>query len=306
MKLQRVGSGPVLTPRAEVAWEKNAVLNTAAIEVNGVTHLFYRAVAHNPGDPNRSVIGHAWSEDGIHFDRAAEPVLWSATCPEDAQGVEDPRITLLDGLYYLTYTAYDGSRTLSSLAVSTDLVHWERRGTLLPFEPFGSNKNSALFPEKIGGRYCLLHRPMGGATGTYEPNQVYGCYSDDVKTFDSHRVLLPARRGQIDWEYTKNGIGGSPHRVDEGWLLVYHAVDAKMVYRLGLALLDADDPFRILKQTDEPILQPEVGWEIEGDVNNVVFTCGSILRGTELSVYYGGADTVIGLARGDVSEFLRG
>ncbi|HBF82247.1 MAG TPA: glycosidase [Streptomyces sp.] len=304
MQLERVTDQPVLRPRPDVPWEKDAVLNAAVCEADGLVHLFYRAVAHKPGDPNRSAIGHAWSADGVHFERADEPILAPGTCPEEAQGVEDPRITYLEGTWHLTYTGYDGARTVARRATSPDLQTWTRQGTVLPWEPFGNEKNTALFPARIGGRYALLHRPMGGAGTVYEPHSVWLGYSDDLQTWTDHQLILPARRGQVAWEYAKNGIGGPPHRVDEGWLLVYHAVDAKMVYRLGLALLDADDPSRILRQTDEPILAPEVGWEVEGDVNNVVFTCGSLLRGTELSVYYGGADTVIGLARGDVSGFL--
>jgi predicted GH43/DUF377 family glycosyl hydrolase len=109
----------------------------------------------------------------------------------------------------------------------------------------------------------------------------------------------------VDWEYLKVGLGAPPFRTDAGWLMVYHAVDKANVYRLGLVLLDIDDPTKVLKQTDEPILQPETEWELKGDVNNVVFTCGAVLLGTELWVYYGAADKTIGLAKGDVREFLK-
>jgi len=128
--------------------------------------------------------------------------------------------------------------------------------------------------------------------------------SPDLRTWRGHRRLLRARRGEVAWEHQKIGLDAPPIRVPEGWLMLYHAVDANMIYRLGLVLLDGENPTRVLKRTDEPILQPEAEWEVEGDVKNVVFTCGAVLLGDDLWVYYGGADTVIGLAKGNVREFL--
>jgi predicted GH43/DUF377 family glycosyl hydrolase len=302
MKLKRVGNEPILTPRKNVPWEKDAVLNAAAIHAEGKFHLFYRAVAHNPGDPNRSCIGHAWSTDGVHFERADEPILRPGECPEETQGVEDPRITKLGDTYHLVYTSYNLKQIQISRATSKDLVHWMRHGIMFGCDQMGNNKNGGLFPEKIDGRYALIHRPMDRG----EPHEMWLSMSDDLVTWKHHRRLLRARRGEVDWEYTKIGIGAPPHKTDSGWLMVYHAVDRKFVYRLGLVLLDLKDPTKVLKRTNEPILEPAADWEVKGDVGNVVFTCGTILLGNELWVYYGGADTVIGLAKGDVREFLKG
>jgi len=303
MKLVRIVDRPVLEPRPHIAWEKDAVLNAAACHDGRLFHVFYRAVAHNPGDPNRSCIGHAWSSDGIHFEQADEPILWSNTCPEEARGVEDPRITFLEGQYHLLYTAYSGSHTQVARATSTDLHNWTRHGVMFGHELFGNNKNATLFPEKIDGRYALIHRPMGYRDWNDEEClDMWLSFSDDLKHWDGHRPILRCRHGEVDWEHRKIGLGGTPMKTDKGWLTVYHAVDGNSIYRLGLALLDLERPTKVIWRTDEPILQPEADWELAGDVNNVVFTCGHVLLDKTLWVYYGGADTVIGVATGDVSE----
>ena len=308
MQLQRVGTTPILTPRTTVPWEKDAVLNAAAIYANGQFHLFYRAVAHNPGDRNRSCIGYAWSEDGVHFHRLDEPVLAAGEVAEESKGVEDPRITRIDDTYHLVYTAWDGKIAQIARATSRDLRHWQRQGIMFGYDIMGHNKNAALFPEKINGEYALIHRPLGfGAfndAGEDKPLDMWISSSPDLRHWHGHEILLQSRRDRVPFEYRKIGIGGAPMKTDAGWLLVYHAVDQQRVYRLALVLLDYADPRRVLRRSDLPILEPEAGWEIEGDVTNVVFTCGTILRDNTLWVYYGGADTVIGLAQGDVSDFL--
>ena len=292
LRLERVGSRPILEPRKDVPWEKSAVLNAAAIHDGGRFHLLYRAVAHNPGDPNRSSIGYAVSDDGVHFERLDQPVLVSNVVPEEAQGVEDPRVTKLGDTFFMVYTAYDGKRTQIALATSADLIHWERHGVVLSDAHFGNNKDAALFPEKIGGRYCMMHRP--------EPD-IFVAFSDDLHHWTDHaKIMGPA----FDWEATKIGAGGVPIKTEKGWLIVYHSVDRRMWYRLGIALLDLEDPTKVIARQPEWILQPEADWELVGDVNHVVFTCGLVLLGRELWVYYGSADTVIGLAKGNIDDFL--
>jgi len=306
LKLKRVGKGPILEPRPDVPWEKSAVLNAAAIHDGKLFHLFYRAVAHNPGASNRSCIGHAWSRDGVHFERADEPILRNNTRPDNRIGVEDPRIVKLGNRYYLTYVCWGGKETNVAVAVSPDLKRWRDKGIIFRHSQFGDNKNATLFPEKIDGQYALIHRPMGFHWGRdTEPLDMWLSLSPDLKNWTSHRRLLRARRGEIPWEYNKIGLGAPPFKTDKGWLMVYHGVDRKSVYRIGLVLLDYKDPSLVLKRTEEPILEPEADWEISGDVNNVVFTCGAVLLGTQLWVYYGGADTRLGLAKGDVKSFLR-
>jgi beta-1,2-mannobiose phosphorylase / 1,2-beta-oligomannan phosphorylase len=306
MTLTRHEENPVLAPCADHQWEKDAVLNSAVVHEDGTFHLFYRGVAHYPGDHNRSCIGHAWSSDGVHFERRDTPVLRSGEVPGEDKGCEDPRVTRINGAYHMLYTAWDEKESKIAMAVSADMRDWERRGVVLPFKEFGHNKNAALFSEKIRGKYLLLHRPMGhGEFVDRPPDTPLGImvsYSDDMSRWTDHRALMQPRPGR--WDERKIGIAGPPIRTEKGWLLIYHGVDSKWTYRLGVALLDLEDPTKILKRQDEPILEPETQWEQVGDVPNVVFSCGGALIGDELWVYYGGADTVIGLARGSVREFL--
>jgi predicted GH43/DUF377 family glycosyl hydrolase len=292
LRLKRVGDGTILEPRKDVPWEKDTVFNTAAIYDNGKFHLLYRAVAHNPGDRNRSWIGYASSEDGIHFDRLDEPVLSPNEVPEEAQGVEDPRVTKIGDTYYMLYTAYDLRRTQVAMASSRDLIHWKRHGIIISNELFGNNKDAALFPEKIRGRYCMMHRP--------DPD-IYLAFSDDLHNWTDHVCIMEP---EFDWEATKIGGGAQPIKTERGWLIIYHGVDKDMWYRLGIALLDLEDPTKVIKRQPEWILQPEANWELKGDVANVVFSCGAVLMDRELWVYYGAADTVIGLAKGNIDDFL--
>jgi predicted GH43/DUF377 family glycosyl hydrolase len=292
MRLKRAGDGPILTPQADVPWEKDTVFNTAAIHDGGRFHLLYRAVAHNPGDPNRSSIGYAVSDDGIHFDRLDHPVLTSGVVPDEAQGVEDPRVIKFEDTFYMCYTAYDGQRCQIALATSLDLLHWERQGVILDDKVFGWNKDASLFPRKFGGRWCLMHRPAP---------DVYVSFGHDLHHWTEHHCVM---KPMFDWESTKIGGGAQPILTDAGWLLVYHGVDKAHTYRLGLALLDLDDPTKVIKRYPEPVLSPELPWELKGDVSNVCFTCGAVLLGDELWVYYGCADSVIGLAKGSFAEFL--
>jgi len=326
VKLQRVSSQPILIPRQHIPWESDAICNAAAVLADGKVHLFYRAISHpgwskQGGGTYDSCIGYAVSDDGIHFERLDEPVFKNNDVRDGHKidDPEDPRITVLEGRYYMTYCNWDGRWCQTCLASSDDLENWTNHGVVVPCERFGMNKNAALFPEKIGGRYAMLHRPE--PMECFDPTKQFDWYrwtrdvnipggirlsfSDDLKTwsYEPECVLLP-RAGS--WDCTKVGMAGPPIKTENGWLIVYHATDEDQTYRLGLALLDLANPFRVLKRCDEPILEPELEWERVGDIPNVVFSCGHFLIGAELWVYYGGADRVIGLARGNVCEFICG
>ena len=328
IKLQRLSTDPILRPRPDLQWERGAVFNAGVIEKDGCIHMFYRAVDHEPGGKHgqckiyRTSVGYAVSADGLNFKRADTPLIPYGLLG-DRHAAEDCRIVELDGLYYLTYCLNNRNTGCPSpgYSVSPDLRHWEHRGELVPFAEFGFNKNATLFPERIGGRYALFHRPEASAfrhlplkqfswrtwsrCDDMAEDQRPGLtlsYSHDLRHWEDTRVILRPREG--NWDNHKVGPGAPPMRTPAGWLNVYHAVDALHVYRLGLALHDLRDPSIVLKRQDSCILEPELDWEIEGDVPNVVFTCGALLRGTELTVYYAGADTCIGIARADVAAFL--
>jgi predicted GH43/DUF377 family glycosyl hydrolase len=179
--------------------------------------------------------------------------------------------------------------TRASIAKSHNLIDWQRVCVALPDE---DNKDHALFSDRVDGRYCMFHRR--------EPD-IWLAYSDDLVHWTDHRRVFGPRPG---WESLKVGISGPPLRVEQGWLLVYHGVDDEKVYRQGVALLDADDPTRVLSRPAEFVLEPREPWEHVGDVPHVVFSCATLQVGEELWIYYGGADRSIGQARAPMGEVL--
>ncbi len=277
MLLKRSMLNPILSPNPLQAWEALNVFNAAAIYHNGLFHLFYRA----QGSDYISRIGYAVSQDGFHWSRLDKPVF-SPQTDWEVRGVEDPRITLLEDRLYMTYTAWSPSGIRAALAVSDNLIAWERLGILLPDE---DNKDVALFPARFAGRYCLVHRR--------EPD-IWLAYSSDLKSWQDHQQIMRPIPG--GWEHKKIGLAGTPTRLAEGWLMIYHAVDANNIYRLGAALLDGQDPGKVIARCPQPILEPAEMWEIKGDVPNVVFSCGHIIKDERLYVYYGGADRLMGVA----------
>jgi beta-1,2-mannobiose phosphorylase / 1,2-beta-oligomannan phosphorylase len=283
--LNRFAGNPILKPNSLNAWEALNTFNAGVIFHNNLFHMVYRA----QGLDYISYIGYAVSADGYNWARLDKPVFSPGTDYE-TRGVEDPRLTALEGKFYMTYTAWSPSGIRTGLTVSENLISWERLGIMLPGE---DNKDTALFPARIGGRYCLLHRR--------EPDIWLG-YSDDLHNWGDHQVIMKPIAG--GWEAKKIGIGGPPVRIDQGWLLIYHAVDADNVYRLGVALLDAKNPARVLARCAEPILEPREMWEIKGDVPNVVFSCGQVVKDGVVYVYYGGADRLMGVATCSLEEML--
>jgi predicted GH43/DUF377 family glycosyl hydrolase len=335
IKLQRVSQEPILKPRKDIHWEQDAVLNTAAIFEDGTYHLFYRAVEH-PGWINHdnwtcpdyqyhSCVGHATSSDGIHFVCKDEPVIqWLNRNGDGTLDFQDPRVTKINDTYYMVYCIWENKTTYRAYpgyAVSKDLIHWEHKGPLISFNDYGYNKNAMLFPEKINGRFTAFHRPES-MTHRHLPEETFDwstwsrssdngsgpdtgvaiAFSKDLSTWTDSQVIMTPRKGF--WDNTKIGPGAPPIKTPVGWLNIYHGVDENHVYRLGISLLDLKDPTKVLKRQEDPILEPEMDWEKVGDVPNVVFTCGAILQGTELTVYYGGADTVIGAAKSEIKDFL--
>ena len=290
LKLERVSNEPILRPRPHLPWENGAVFNCAVIHEDGVFHMYYRAVT----PPNKSTIGYASSTDGIHFERRDTPLM-VPECPAESQGVEDARVTKIDGVYYMHYTAWDEQLVQVGMATSIDLLNWERKGLSVRYDWMGHNKDVVLFPRKFNGRFCMLHRP--------EPDMCLA-YSKDLVHWEDNVFLMGPRAN--GWEDMQVGAGAPPIETPQGWLCITHSVDAKRHYRLAVVVLDLEDPSKIVYRQDEPILEPELEWELVGDVPNVVFTCGAVLLGDELLVYYGGADTVIGVARANVRPFLDG
>ncbi len=285
MELQRYEGNPILLPNPFHRWESLNVFNAAVVHHNGLFHMLYRA----QGPDYVSHIGYAVSEDGFRWARLDRPVL-SPKDPWEVRGVEDPRVTRIGDAFYMTYTGYSPQGTRACLARSVNLIAWERLGVLLPDE---DNKDHVLFPERIRGRYALLHR---------RPPDIWLAYSDDLLHWTDHRPILRPRPGS--WESLKIGAGGPPLRTEKGWLLIYHGVDENRVYRLGAALLALEDPSRVLARLPDPILEPRETWEVKGDVPNVVFACGNVVVDGTLYVFYGGADRVMAVATCPLEELL--
>lgn len=235
----------------------------------------------------------ARSADGVRFTVDDEPFIFPSTEAERF-GVEDARVVRLDDRFLVNYTAVSGDGWATALASTSDFTTVERRGLI--FHP--QNKDVAIFPEKIDGRYVALHRPnnaMGRAS-------IWYAESPDLVHWGNHRCLLRPRDSQ--WEEQKIGGGAPPIRTDDGWLTIYHGKGRDQVYSLWALLLDADDPAVILAQGSTPLLTPEAPYEREGFFGGVVFTNGMVERDGELLVYYGAADECVALARTTVAELL--
>ncbi len=293
IKLERLSDKPILTPKGKHNWEASAVFNCAAIAANDLVHLIYRATdITSNGSEGKYInsLGYAVSSDGIHFNRLENPIL-SNDVEQELRGPEDPRVVELDGAFHMMYTGYggrfDGDYRICH-ASSTNLITWQRHGVMLD-EP---NKDAALFPEKIGGRYAMLHR---------RSPDIWIAFSDNMRRWDDHRLLMRIKPDST-WEDSKIGAAGPPIKTRDGWLLIYHGVSSEKRYCLGAALLDWENPEKIIARQKDPILEPELNWEINGYVPNVVFSCGHAQVGDDLYVYYGGADTVIGVASMNLNE----
>ncbi len=292
MKLTRFSGNPILRPIKKNKWECGAVFNCATVFDGQLVHLLYRAIGEY--DTYISSLGYAVSKDGFNFQRNDKPVFEPRE-EYERFGCEDPRITQIDGTFYMTYTAlsnraWSGSGNRVALASTLDFSSFERQGIILPGM---ENKDAVIFPEKVSGKYVMFHRKMP---------DIWIAYSDNLKQWYGHEIVMRPRAGL--WDGTKIGAGSPPIKTEHGWLLFYHGVDEKRVYRLGVALFDLNNPGKLLARQEEHILEPEEKWELEGDVPTVVFNCGAIEKNGLYYVYYGGADTVIGVATVNTAEAL--
>jgi predicted GH43/DUF377 family glycosyl hydrolase len=283
--------------------------------------MLYRAAGHD--DDHVITLGLATSKDGYHFERASDqPAMLPSEDGFDGGCVEDPRIVKMGGWYYVTYACRpfvpgqywvpgnllgrlnaeaedDWPWTLRTNATSTglgltkDFKTWIRAGRLT--SPTVDNRDVILFPEKVNGKYVMLHRPLGWVGekyGTGLPG-MWISFSEDLLEWPEHKLLAKC---EFDWEFTKIGGNTPPIKTEHGWLLIYHAVGQDMHYRLGAMLLDLNDPSIILKRTKDWLMQPEEPWELEGHYNGCVFPCGKVVIDDTLFVYYGGGDRYCGLA----------
>jgi len=211
-------------------------------------------------------------------------------------GIEDPRITPIDGKFTINYSAVSRHGVATALAVTDDFRTFERRGLI--FAP--DNRDVSLFPEKVGGHYACFHRPMGAAFGQQD---IWFASSPDLLHWGEHRFVCGCRPGQ--WDSLKVGAGAVPIKTESGWLAIYHGADHRHRYCLGCLLTDLEEPHRVIARSNEPILAPQMDYEREGFFGDVVFTCGALVETDgRVVIYYGSSDEHTCAAETTVQELL--
>ena len=291
---QRVSETPILSPRGD-GWESAGTFNPAVIERDGKIVMLYRAQDKH----GTSRLGYAESQDGIHFTRRDQPVLSPSAEYEKDGGVEDPRLVRFGDTYYLTYTGYNKTDAQLCLATSKDLIHWDRKGVIIPANKGNWNvkwtKSGAIVPEKIGGKYWMYFlgtsadgKDQGGLASS--PDLLH--WTEETKT-----PVLPVRPGRFDSRVAEPGP--PPIVTSAGIVLIYNGANEELVYRTGVAIFDRNDPRKLILRT-LPVFFPRKQWEEVGQVPNVVFVEGMIRQKERYLFYYGGADKYVGVAEAPI------
>jgi beta-1,2-mannobiose phosphorylase / 1,2-beta-oligomannan phosphorylase len=328
----------ILLKKTSLGFEVDGVLNPALIKDNDAIHLFYRAVAKH----NYSSIGYCKLITTLIVGHRMDTPILFPQFEYEMHGVEDPRITKIEDIFYLTYTAYDGVNALGCLATSKDLMVWEKLGIIVPqmfykeFNRLASSKsvlnekylryngdggivdrkgkkvfiwdkNVMFFPRRINGKLCFLHR--------IKPDIQFVCINnlaelttDFWQNYFLHfqdNILLSSK---AEYEASYIGSGCPPIETKFGWLLIYHGVQDTIngfVYSACAALLDIDNPLKEISRLPYPLFKPEEKWELLGEVNNVCFPTGAIVEDDTLYIYYGAADEQIACASISISALLK-
>lgn len=299
--VERYGGNPILTGADFPAGSGiKRVFNSGIIKANGV----YTMVCRVEDGALRNRLWVCTSEDGYRFTPKPSPIELPHGDPEFAEYTRgmyyDPRITELDGAFYLMHAAHSSHGCRLSLLKTSDFARFEWLGMVSPPD----NRNGVLFPEKIGGLYARLERPnTGGSFG-----DMWISYSPDLIFWGRSRCVL--RNADVRWAWTKIGPGATPIKTAHGWLTIFHGVRTQCaqhyVYQLGVCLLDLADPSKVVARAEEAILEPEMPYELVGQTPSVVFTSGAVVEPDgQIKLYYGGADTVQCVALTSVSRLLR-
>jgi len=324
----------IILESSQNTFDSQAVLNPACIERDGVIHMFYRAVRQAD---MVSSIGYCQLAGNKVVKRLDQPVIF----PEhdyERKGIEDPRIVYLDGVYYLFYTVYDGQNASFAYATSTDLIHFVKHGIISArityleagkllgfsqvrekyffFESYTRDRQGAdillwekdafIFPKKFNNKFGLVHRILPGIQIIYfdDFNDLTDDYWRNYLKNMGKYILL-----ESEYKFESRNIGGGcpPIETEEGWLMIYHGVEDSSrgrIYHASAALLDLKDPTKLIGRMKRPLFSPSEKWEKHGDVNNVVFPTGTVLREGRLYIYYGAADTLIAAKSVDLQELL--
>lgn len=333
--MYKVEKEGVILDITQLEFENESVLNPAVMQEGETVHMFYRAVRNG----NHSTIGYCKLDGPMKVVQRNTAPLLKPHFEYESRGVEDPRIVKIEGVYYMTFTAYDGVNAMGALATSSDLVHFDRQGIIVPqityndfhrmaecnqkvnekykrlhiqnntdvrneTEVLLSDKNVMFFPRRINGKLYFLHRirpdiQIASVDNIKELNKAY--WHEYLMHFDDHILMAP----KYDHEISYIGGGCPPIETKEGWLLIYHGVHDTVngyVYTACAALLDINDPLKEIARLPYPLFKPELSWELKGEVNNVVFPTGTALFGDTLYIYYGAADTSIAVASTNINE----
>jgi len=331
VQLRRFDGNPIISPKADSWWQCAVTTNPGAWydPASRTVTMLFRASAADA--IHKVYLGRAVSGDGYHFDRVGDQPAVAPSDGFDGGCVEDPRIVKFGDWYFIVYASRPfpagqywlktpneqwkppfatadwplcmrESLSSSGLLLTRDFQTYYRGGRIT--HPMLDDRDAILFPEKIGGRFAMLHRPMnwtGAKYGTDHP-AMWVMQSDDVHNWDYNTSKFVAK-AKFKWE---KKIGGStpPIRTKYGWFTIYHAVGSDLHYRLGAMLLDLDDPSKVLHRTPDWILQPEAPYELEGFYKGVIFPCGNVVIDGTLFVYYGAADRFVGVATCNLQEML--
>ena len=313
--LQRHFNNPIINPSPSNTWESKATFNPTAIAHDGKIHIVYRAV----GDDDNSVLGYAISDDGVSITEQHPIPMYSHSCRPNRRnrniayssgggwggGSEDPRLILLEDRIYLFYTAFDGWGSVrvafSSISLEDFLnknFEWDPPIIISP--PGQIHKNWVLFPEKINGKYAILH--------SISP-EIMIDYFDSMDHLDGDTFIYSVHQGSPLWEARDKqirGVGPAPIKTKYGWLILYHAMERHDPnrYKLFAMVTDAENPSKILYRSKGPVLEPDEWYENEGYKRGVIYACGAVVKEGTLFVYYGGADKVSCVASADFDAFL--
>lgn len=317
VKLVRATHNPIIEP-SKYVWESKATLNPSAFIDKGKVHLIYRAI----GDNDSSVLGYAASSDGYNINDRLPTFIYQRSNnfnkPDQSLlpihyvsgggwngGCEDPRLTLLGGIVYMLYTAFDGWGSVRIALTSIKLNDFKKKKWLwkkpvLISPPHEINKNWVIFPEKINGKFAILH--------SLSP-EILIEYVNRMEDFDGTKFIESVHQGSPKWQLREKGmrgVGPAPIKTELGWLILYHAIEEHDPnrYKLFAMILDLKNPTKILYRNPNPILEPEKYYENNGYKWGVVYSCGAVVKDGKLFVYYGGADKVIGVASISLAELL--
>jgi len=288
---------PILSPE-DWPYPANAVFNPAAAKLNTETLLLVR-VEDMRGFSHLTV---ARSPDGFtDWQVDSAPTLQAdQSSREEKWGLEDARIVWLEEQkqFAVTYVSFSESGPVISLAITNNFRTFARLGSLLPPE----DKDACLFPCRFGGRFALIHRPIVRGEA-----HIWLSFSPDLKHWGDHQLLIRTRAAY--WDCHRVGLACQPIETPQGWLLFYHGVrstTAGQIYRVGLALLDLNSPWKVLRRSDEWVLGPEAYYERVGDVSGVVFPTGAIVHKEtdKLHLYYGAADCTVAVATANLSKVM--